>query len=163
MEPSQSRFSIARGVRFFRPMHRGNGFHYMTGRCPKGMPRGQWETVSRPKWPIWVSVLGVWSACAVLIMVTLDMARTGLQAPRSVLVSMILVGILYSVSLGILWAIPRIRERRFERTVRTVQYEVCLNCGYSLHGLPEAHCCPECGTEYQKDAAREKWKSWFAR
>ncbi len=163
MEARQTRFSSSRGARFFRPMHRGNGFHYMTGRCPKEMPRGQWESVSRPKWPIWVSLLGVWGACAVFIMVALDAARMGLKPHSFVLVCMLFVGILYAVSMVFLCAIPRIRERRFERTVRTIQYEVCLNCGYSLHGLAEVHRCPECGTEYDKEKVRRDWRAWFAR
>ena len=26
----------------------------------------------------------------------------------------------------------------------------CLNCGYNLEGLPEAHRCPECGQEFER-------------
>ncbi len=26
----------------------------------------------------------------------------------------------------------------------------CLVCGYSLHGLPDVHRCPECGTDYDR-------------
>jgi len=143
-------------------MHRGNGFHYLTGRRPKGMPSWQWEIVSRPKWPIWISVLGAWAACAVFVLVALEAARTGLNPSLSVQRNIILVGLLFVVSLGLLSAIPRVRERRFARSVRDLRYEVCMNCGYSLRGLPDAHHCPECGTEYEKKAVREKWMEWFA-
>ncbi|MGB2987891.1 MAG: hypothetical protein WBE26_18640 [Phycisphaerae bacterium] len=163
MKTQRSHFSIVRVLTYFRAMHRGNPHHYLTGRCPKGMPRGQWESVSMPKWPIWVCLLGLWFACAVFILVVLDIARTGLKPRSPALLSMICVSVLFSVSMGVLCAIPRFRERRFERTVRAHQYEVCWNCGYSLHGLPDVHNCPECGTEYEKDTLRNDWISWFAR
>ncbi len=163
MKTQPSHFSVGRVLGYFRPMHRGNPHNYLTGRCPKGMPRGQWESVSRPKWPIWVSQFGVWCACVMFILVALDIARTGLNPGTAGLVTMICAGVLFSVSMGVLWAIPRLRERRFDRTLRAHQYEGCFNCGYSLHGLPEVHRCPECGSPYEKEQVREAWKAWFDR
>jgi len=153
----------ARTWRYFKPMHRGTPRHYLTGRCPKGMPRGQWESVSTPKWPIWASVLGVWSACAVFCTTAFELAKTGARPQTGVLVGGVVVGIVNFVSIGVLWIIPHTRERRFERTVRALQYEVCWNCGYSLQGLTEIHRCPECAAEYDKETVREDWRSWFAR
>ncbi|MHC4698546.1 MAG: hypothetical protein ACYTFA_17580, partial [Planctomycetota bacterium] len=75
----------------------------------------------------------------------------------------VLVGVVMLLVGGLQCVIPRMRERRFQRTVRARQYEVCWNCGYSLQGLPDVHCCPECGTEYAKDRLRREWTSWFAR
>lgn len=127
------------------------------------MPRGQWESVSTPKWPIWIWELGKAAACAIFILVMLDIASTGLKPQTPALLSIICAGVLFFVSTSVLCAIPRLRERRFERIVRAHQYEVCWNCGYSLEGLAEVHRCPECGTEYDKDRVRRDWRAWFSR
>lgn len=163
MQMRRARFSVAIVLGHLRASHRGNQYHYLTGRCPKGMPRGQWERVSIPKWPIMVSWLGAGIACAVFILVMLDIARTGLNPRTPTLFTMICAGVLFFVTTGVLSAIPRYRERRFERTVCALEYGVCFNCGYSLQGLPKEHNCPECGDPYNKEELRREWKTWFAR
>lgn len=48
---------------------------------------------------------------------------------------------------------------RFNRQLRRVSYEVCIICGYSLHGLPERSICPECGYEFYKAQLGRLWKT----
>jgi predicted RNA-binding Zn-ribbon protein involved in translation (DUF1610 family) len=40
-----------------------------------------------------------------------------------------------------------------------VGYEICIVCGYSLHGLPSESICPECGYEFQKEQLARLWKT----
>lgn len=42
-----------------------------------------------------------------------------------------------------------------------MNYEACLNCGYDLHNLPEQHKCPECGTAFEIQATRQRWREFL--
>jgi hypothetical protein len=61
----------------------------------------------------------------------------------------------------LLWVIPAYRERRFQRAVRALQYDLCLNCGYDLRWLPDLHRCPECGVGYDRKGVRSTWQLRF--
>lgn len=56
-----------------------------------------------------------------------------------------LIGFVLCAYIGVL---PLVRSRR--RTAR----RLCLNCGYSLHGLTESR-CPECGTPFEMSKLKE--------
>ena len=50
------------------------------------------------------------------------------------------------------------RLRVFRRFIRQNEYLVCLQCGYSLRGIPDHYECPECGVEYDHARLRVEWK-----
>jgi len=61
------------------------------------------------------------------------------------------------------WAVcPRIVYARMKRLLAENDNLLCLNCAYSLKGLPEEHACPECGTKFTADEVRIAWKRWAA-
>lgn len=61
-----------------------------------------------------------------------------------------------AVSVGWLIAGNRMRMR-----LARARFQVCLNCGYSLRGLPERGCCPECGSEYELSRVRQVWRAYL--
>ena len=66
----------------------------------------------------------------------------------------------------LVWALiytvlPRVVFSRLKRHLLTNDCLVCLSCGYLLHGLPEEHICPECGTSYRIDELRRSWQHWL--
>ena len=48
----------------------------------------------------------------------------------------------------------------FYRRLRRLDFQICLDCGYDLHGLPEAHVCPECSRPYELNELTEAWRGW---
>jgi hypothetical protein len=51
--------------------------------------------------------------------------------------------------------------RRYARIVRENGCQLCIECGYLLIGLPDAHACPECGTAYEFEELRRCWNTWL--
>jgi hypothetical protein len=51
-------------------------------------------------------------------------------------------------------------RRRLERRTRIHDCRVCSECGYLLHGLPDAGRCPECGVEYEWTKLKQQWQKW---
>jgi uncharacterized paraquat-inducible protein A len=49
---------------------------------------------------------------------------------------------------------------RLCRRVRQEEGEVCLNCHYSLRGLPDDGVCPECNEPFNKPEIRRLWRPW---
>jgi hypothetical protein len=56
---------------------------------------------------------------------------------------------------------PRVVFRRLTHQLLANDCLICLSCGYLLHGLPEEHVCPECGTPYRADDLRHAWQHWL--
>ena len=52
--------------------------------------------------------------------------------------------------------------RSFYHRLKRLNCRVCWNCGYDLHGLPEAHVCPECSAAYDTAELVETWHEWIA-
>ena len=51
--------------------------------------------------------------------------------------------------------------QRFEAEVRSSHLQNCLQCGYSLKGLPDKHRCPECGEPYNIAVVKRTWERYF--
>jgi predicted RNA-binding Zn-ribbon protein involved in translation (DUF1610 family) len=58
---------------------------------------------------------------------------------------------------------PRIEFQRLKARLKRAGYRMCLWCGYELVGLPDAHRCPECGTNYDIRRVQAAWKYWIGR
>jgi hypothetical protein len=48
-------------------------------------------------------------------------------------------------------------RKKWRQHIRRSGFELCLNCGYSLRGLPDKWKCPECGCSFDKSLVRYKW------
>jgi hypothetical protein len=51
--------------------------------------------------------------------------------------------------------------RRFCADLFANDFEMCVECGYSLTGLPERPQCPECGKAYDMKDTRLAWRRVF--
>lgn len=78
-------------------------------------------------------------------------------------------GILWVSELLVFCVVEYVRWRFFSRYRRELLARVvrndlhaCLQCGYLLTGLPEAHCCPECGTQFNLAQTRAAWERLFS-
>lgn len=137
----------------------------MAGRLPPGVP----GIIMRAARPFRLAVFLLFFAslatgiCALVL--GLDLPGQGILAtlvrPRRAAVLLFSALILGLAQWPALWVL-RLRIRRLVRSASGVEYEVCINCGYFLRGLPEQGRCPECAEEYKKTTLRDEWASWFA-
>lgn len=75
---------------------------------------------------------------------------------------LILGSVIVVSSSGMLFGI-RIICGKLKCVVEEYNYQVCVECGYPLIGLPDNHLCPECGELYSFTALRHDWKRWLSR
>ncbi len=68
----------------------------------------------------------------------------------------LLIGAAISLAL-----VPRMLFRSFRTRLADNNLALCMNCGYALEGLPEAHKCPECGEGYDLTRVRANWDYWL--
>ncbi|QQS10341.1 MAG: hypothetical protein IPK69_06895 [Phycisphaerales bacterium] len=54
----------------------------------------------------------------------------------------------------LLWSV----RRRYTISYRQSVGRLCLQCGRSLRGLQDRGQCPECGSDYDIERDRKKWK-----
>jgi hypothetical protein len=70
------------------------------------------------------------------------------------------VGIVLVVAI-VFHGILTYRFEQFVARIHRQNRELCLQCGYNLHGLPAQHTCPECGTVYEIESVKAEWKAFF--
>jgi len=116
---------------------------------PKRIPPVFWKRVHRTRVTCGVVYLLAWATYFVLGITASGIGLAGCPAIALVLL------------LPIIWAIaPRVALRRWRRHLEAEGWHCCLECGYSLHGLPSPHTCPECGTAYDLSELETAWQEW---
>ena len=135
--------------------------YYVTGRCPKGMPLAEWRSVGT-RWLVLPLLIGSWFVVLLLLCLPianwLESGSVYPLPPPEIMLQVVLVVGACSTFMHIVLAV---RRRRFRRAVRDRRYEVCLDCGYTLRGLPEAYRCPECGCTYNIEEVCKVWEDWI--
>jgi len=139
------------------PKQQLTGYSMLVGARPTWMPRGMWMCLSGTR------AVGR-AASAVLLVLLLLHILAGLgqlgviRLPRGLAeYSQHLLMPTALLLFLVLAVVPRVGTKKFFARLRAHEYEICTNCGYSLHGLPEDHDCPECGTAYRVEQIRETW------
>jgi predicted RNA-binding Zn-ribbon protein involved in translation (DUF1610 family) len=165
----QRQEDAAARARKVMPVGHISPYKYLFPRPPKGVPKALWERL-RPLRFFVIPVLILIYATAITLIGSLvaDMRRTGrfpLAAPpawqKTLRHAFPAVMIVTSAGITLLPYLARRRLRRFEQGILADDHEHCLECGYSLRGLPAEHCCPECGQPYSIAAVKETWRRYF--
>ena len=126
-------------------------------------PRNPLDTdriVRRPWWiprPFWRRVSWIRAGCTALFLfayVPIWLPPWGGKLRLIVCCMGILVGSVVFV------VCPRVVFARMKAELAENDHLLCLWCGYPLRGLPNDHCCPECGTRYQAEVLRRTWQYW---
>jgi|ERR1043166_3829953 hypothetical protein len=118
-------------------------------RCPPFIPKPYFDRVQKFRMTTLAILLVVLTTCIILIIRRTTLSPAPLWFMTYGLVS----------GFWVIW--PRIEFHRMRRELTVYDFCVCLNCGYSLKGLPERHTCPECGRDFQIDEVRSAWKYWI--
>jgi hypothetical protein len=111
---------------------------------PPGEPTFFWSSIG------WFRTLIWWYAMAtVLVVVVCAITWRSLGVPV----------LMQTVFWPCYWITFRLLRRRMQRYVTSLDFLVCLNCGYNLRGL-EADRCPECGTSARAEEVKQTWRRW---
>lgn len=92
---------------------------------------------------VWVVVSSGLAALACHLVINLLEVNLGV-AVRHLWRDLILAVMMVAAVLAVQYWTRTTVRRRLRRTLRDLGYEICVNCGYDMRGLPENR-CPECG------------------
>ena len=102
--------------------------------------------IRRQRRPLFIAI------CGAMIVLLIGDVLPITQSGKAVKVASLIV---MTVCLG-----QYVQGIRRIRRLKKDNYEVCLNCGYLLHGLPDNWRCPECGAGFDKKLLKENWLKW---
>ncbi len=142
---------------------------FMLGRRQPGIPGAYWNYLQKGRWILVppclvILVVGIISWCYLLVILWLG-PHDGLTMLRErfPMIRPSWLPYLALPALALFMIVPAGMSKRYRRYAERHDYQICLNCGYALVGLPEEHACPECGTRFVIEAVRRDWKAWFAK
>ncbi len=132
--------------------------HFLFNIKPKGVPRGAWILIRSPNWPAYTGCISI----VIFLGTVLPSCMRTWQRLGGTRISPF-AGLLPMFAIGI--AAPLVfghRARRFKKHVKERDYQLCINCGYDLVGLPQEYRCPECGGQYNMPEVKEAWQKWLS-
>jgi hypothetical protein len=136
-----------------------SGIHFLMIRPPATMPRAMWRAAG-VWWWVGVGAAYLLAAALALQLIALLALAGALSLPR--LAAFVQPGVVLPVNLLCclaLWLAPRMLTRRMLHGLQQHDFAACLECGYWLDGLPDAHKCPECGKSYDIVEVRVRWRT----
>ncbi len=89
--------------------------------------------------------------------------NSGRISSRVTLTLLVSSNVAMCVFAAVMHFFPRIMKRRYVKRLCAADFLICIDCGYSLAGLPDDHICPECGNAYELPRMRQDWEKWIAR
>ncbi len=126
---------------------------------PWWVPRPFWR---RTRWFNLLRAIPIWGPVLVVLLVVV-LPRSGVPprlVPKLTVFVLVLGIVIVLLAGGALQVYQRAVFRRFKAALTANDYLLCLWCGYPLKGLPDRHCCPECGTPYEATRLADAWKHW---
>jgi hypothetical protein len=126
---------------------------------PEGVPNAYWKGIARMRTAIAFFLFTTWTVWVSLGVATVISPTWVISAPDGAL--LLLVAGSVAVVCVCRGACRRSSDR-FCAAVSRSSCQLCLNCGYSLRGLPKSHICPECGVGYDIESVRRKWERWLS-
>lgn len=124
---------------------------------PEGVPKAYWKRSARTRTAIASVMAAMWTLWVIMAAGTVLSPTWVVYAPPGVGLIVVSAAILLPVMCRRAY---RRSKRRFCATVSRDGFQVCVECGYLLRGLPNAHTCPECGCQYDKDTLTATWTNW---
>jgi hypothetical protein len=151
LSPEKERIRLSKHPRVFR---------YLKENPPDEMPSAAWQALRNPPWPVYVALIAPVPAVCILIPLSIKLknAAGGASPAGSYAIGMLWFVVIFGFAA--LRSAPIRRRRRLCERAEAANYELCLECGYELQGLPEIHQCPECGADYDKVKVRAVWQEW---
>lgn len=112
-----------------------------------------------PYWTRWRNRQG-WSMIPVFVLWMVAPLIVLLYTGTAVSLIFLLQGVgwILFIAVNISWVIA---GNRLRMRLARQRFQVCLDCAYSLRGLPERGHCPECGIEYEMSKVTNVWRGYI--
>jgi hypothetical protein len=135
-------------------------YSLLLDRPPRGMPKAFWGQLAS----IVIVIRVIFVAELVLALTVLGAALVSWGAFESIFEKCELT----FCALVVLFCLVSIHGTRrttaiFSKYLVDSDFLVCDQCGYCLKGSVASSLCPECGTEFEAAALRDRWKRWKSR